>query len=62
MLLRDSPHKGNLTYAGVRQLGAASEGNDPAGYRLEFLELVGKAEELAGKIKLKGEKAKSAAK
>jgi Ca-activated chloride channel family protein len=46
MLLRDSPYKGNLTYAAVRELGDSSEGNDPAGYRREFLELVRKAEEL----------------
>ena len=47
MLLRDSPYKGSLTYAAVQELGASSEGNDPSGYRHEFLELVRKAQALA---------------
>jgi Ca-activated chloride channel family protein len=44
MLLRDSPFKGSLTYAGVRELAEASKGADRSGYRSEFIELIGKAE------------------
>jgi len=44
MLLRDSPSKGNLTYAGVMELGEASKGTDRAGYRSQFIDLVRKAE------------------
>jgi Ca-activated chloride channel family protein len=47
MLLRDSPYKGNFTWAGVRELGATSKVSDSSGYRREFLELVARAEELA---------------
>jgi Ca-activated chloride channel homolog len=47
MLLRDSPYKGNLTHAGVMELGEASKGADRSGYRTEFIELVRKAEALA---------------
>src|SRR5205823_299569 len=47
MLLRDSPYKGGMTYPGVQELGASSQGNDPSGYRREFLELVRKAQTLA---------------
>jgi Ca-activated chloride channel homolog len=47
MLLRESPHKGNLTYPGVMELGEASKGADRSGYRTEFIELVRKAEALA---------------
>src|SRR5262249_51838561 len=43
MLLRDSPAKGNLTYAGVVELGEASKGADRAGYRSQFIDLVRKA-------------------
>ncbi|MDB5350772.1 MAG: uncharacterized protein JWN86_2019 [Planctomycetota bacterium] len=46
MLLRDSTHKGSSTYAGVMELGGASVGPDPSGYRKEFLELVRKAQGL----------------
>jgi Ca-activated chloride channel family protein len=47
MLLRDSPSRGNLTYAGVMELGEASKGSDRSGYRSEFIELVRKAEALS---------------
>ncbi len=47
MLLRGSPHKGTLTYAAVLELGSASEGKDPSGYRREFLDLVRKAKSLS---------------
>jgi Ca-activated chloride channel homolog len=43
MLLRDSPHKGSLTYDGVLEMAQASLKNDPSGYREEFVKLVDKA-------------------
>lgn len=45
-LLRDSPHKGGMTYAGVLEEAAGAVGNDPNGHRKEFLGLVRKANEL----------------
>jgi Ca-activated chloride channel family protein len=47
MLLRNSPSKGSLTYAGVLELAGASKGLDRAGYRAEFTDLVRKAAALA---------------
>ena len=47
MLLRGSPHKGTLTYAGVRELAVSSVGKDPSGYRAEFVEMVKRAEAIA---------------
>jgi Ca-activated chloride channel family protein len=47
MLLRNSPHKGSLTYGGVLELAGSAVGRDPSGYRREFLELVRKAQQLA---------------
>ncbi len=49
MLLRDSPYKGNASYAGVLELAESSGGDDPSGYRHEFVELVRKARSIAGK-------------
>jgi Ca-activated chloride channel family protein len=46
MLLRDSPFKGNLTYEAVLDLASSAIGEDPNGYRREFLDLVGKAQAL----------------
>jgi Ca-activated chloride channel family protein len=40
MALRDSPHKGQLTLADVAEWGRAGLGQDPNGYRAEFLTLV----------------------
>lgn len=40
MLLRDSVHKGDLTYAQVLSLGEAGLGQDPGGYRAAYLDLV----------------------
>jgi len=48
MLLRDSPHKGNATFASVQELADASRGADASGYRAEFLDLVRKARTLRG--------------
>ncbi len=46
MVLRDSPHKGQLTLASVTEWGRAGIGSDAGGYRSEFLSLVGEAESL----------------
>jgi Ca-activated chloride channel family protein len=46
MILRDSPHKGNATLAGVVELAGSSLGEDRSGYRKEFVELVGAAQKL----------------
>ena len=40
MLLRDSEHKGNLTYAAVSALARGAKGKDEEGYRQEFIRLV----------------------
>ena len=40
MVLRDSPHKGQLTLAQVTEWGRAGLGQDAGGYRAEFLSLV----------------------
>ncbi len=47
MLLRDSPYKGSLTYAGVLEIAQPIAGRDPGGYRKEFVELVRKAQMLS---------------
>jgi Ca-activated chloride channel family protein len=44
MILRDSPHKGSITYDRVRRIALGAEGSDPNGYRREFVGLVNKAE------------------
>jgi Ca-activated chloride channel family protein len=46
MLLRDSPYKGSLTYAGVLEIAQPTLARDRAGYRKEFVELVRKAQAL----------------
>jgi Ca-activated chloride channel family protein len=47
MLLRDSPYKGNLTYAAVREIAGPTLSRDGSGYRKEFMELVRATEALA---------------
>jgi len=47
MLLRDSPYKGNLTYAGLLEIAKATLIEDPSGYRREFVDLVGKAQRVS---------------
>ncbi len=49
MLLRDSPHKGSLTYAGVLEIAEPVSAHDPLGYRREFLAAVRQAKSLARK-------------
>ncbi|MFM9057785.1 MAG: von Willebrand factor type A domain-containing protein [Planctomycetaceae bacterium] len=48
MLLRDSAFTGDATFATVAQLAATALGPDEGGYRAEFLDLVRKAEMIAG--------------
>jgi Ca-activated chloride channel family protein len=46
MILRDSPHKGNGTLAGVLETAEEAKGADPAGSRAGFVELVRQAQAL----------------
>ncbi len=48
MLLRNSPHKGKATFAGVARIAREGAKGDESGYRIEFLELVTKAKQLRG--------------
>jgi Ca-activated chloride channel family protein len=47
MMLRHSPHKGTLTYAGVLEIAQPTLARDPSGYRKEFAEMVRKAQSLS---------------
>jgi Ca-activated chloride channel family protein len=47
MLLRDSEFKGNATYAMVEKWAHEAQGQDPLGYRAEFIKLVQSVELLA---------------
>lgn len=49
MLLRGSPYAGEASYRSAWEHTKASLGNDPEGYRAEFLTLVETAQRLAGK-------------
>ncbi len=46
MILRDSPYRGNATLAGVIEAATAAKGEDPHGYRAEFVQLAKLAAEL----------------
>lgn len=46
MLLKDSEHKGNLTYTEVLKIAKTGKGIDEHGYRSEFIRLIGLAEHL----------------
>ncbi len=46
MLLRDSPHKGTSNYKGVVSIAQRTIGDDPSGYRTDFIRLVQEAEDL----------------
>ncbi len=48
MLLRNSAHKGNATWAAVLEIATEGKGADPKGYRAELLEMVRAAKILAG--------------
>jgi Ca-activated chloride channel family protein len=50
MLLRESPYKGTLTYAGVLELAQPSLADDPSGYRQEFVGLVRKAQSATTRV------------
>jgi len=47
MLLRDSEHKGASTFAQALELGRGAAGQDPDGFRAEFVRLVEQAQRLA---------------
>ena len=49
MLLRHSPYVGSFTYGGVVEIASSSLGDDPSGYRKEFLGLVKKAQQLSAR-------------
>lgn len=51
LLLRNSEFKGQSSFQHVASTAAAAVSGDKEGYRKEFLELVGKAQELKGKEK-----------
>ena len=46
MLLRNSEHKGNVTYKSVIDLAKDAKGNDHEGYRSEFIQLIKLSEHL----------------
>jgi Ca-activated chloride channel family protein len=48
MILRDSPYKGDATLRDVLKHAQSGLGDDPEGYRTEFLTLVEQAQRLAG--------------
>lgn len=48
MLLRDSPHKGDLTWEKVLRLAEQGLGEDKEGYRAEFVDLARTAQKLSG--------------
>jgi Ca-activated chloride channel family protein len=49
MLLRGSPQKGSLTYAGILEIAQPATRHDPGGYRREFLDGVQRAKALTGR-------------
>ncbi len=48
MLLRNSPHKGDSTFAAVEEIAGACVDDDASGFREEFLQMVRKAKQLRG--------------
>jgi len=55
MLLRDSQYQGEANYQAVEEIAAASLGDDPHGYRAEFLELVRLARQIDSRSARAGE-------
>lgn len=51
MVLRDAPAKGTATLGMVATLASGARGTDPSGYRMEFLRLIGTAQELTSATK-----------
>ena len=52
MLLRNSEHRGSASFEDVQSTAKSSQGQDPHGYRAEFVDLVAKAKQLAPATKL----------
>ena len=50
MLLRDSEHKGNITWGDVLEMARSARGRDEEGYRAEFIRLVETAESLKERV------------
>ncbi len=48
MLLRNSQHRGNATYAGVLETATEAASGDTSGYRGEFLKMIERAKQLSG--------------
>ena len=48
MLLRNSQHKGNATYAGVLEIATEAASGDTSTYRDDFLKMIAKAKTLSG--------------
>jgi Ca-activated chloride channel family protein len=46
MMLRDSKHKGNITYNKIIELADDAMDDDEFGYRAEFIELVKRAKKM----------------
>jgi Ca-activated chloride channel family protein len=46
LVLRESNYRGSSTLAAVEEIASAALGEDPRGYRAEFIDLVRKAEQL----------------
>ncbi len=49
MILRGSQHRGNSNLPAVLEIASTSLGDDPGGYRAEFVDLVRKAQALGGR-------------
>jgi Ca-activated chloride channel family protein len=49
MILRGSEHRGTSNLAAVAEIAGAALGDDPGGYRAEFVDLVRKAQALGAK-------------
>ena len=46
MILRDSQYKGAITLEAVAEIAKAAKGEDPSGYRAQFLKLIELAQRL----------------
>jgi len=47
MVLRHSPYKGSMTFAGVVEIAGSALADDPSGYRKEFVSLVRRAQAIS---------------
>jgi len=48
MVLRNSPHCGELNLSAVEEFAAGATGEDPHGYRAEFVEMIRRAKQIQG--------------